>query len=94
MEPASWLIFHKKEQSNVVDKNAVAVIRLNSCGKEEVVSYVPQNTSKVVSLYLSPPHCYLELEVTGKRVNCVGGYGLKIPARFCFYGPEKTTQWL
>ena len=23
-----------------------------------------------------------------------GGYGLGIPAKFRFYGPEKATQWL
>ena len=49
-------LFGNKEQSNGVDKNAVAVIRLNNCGKEEVVSYVPQSISKVVSLYLSLCH--------------------------------------
>ena len=70
------------------------MIRISSCSKENVVGYVPQNISEVFSLYLSLPHCYLELEVTGKRVNRVGGYGLKIPARSRFYGPEKTTQWL
>ena len=77
-------LFGNKEQSNGVDKNAVAVIRLNNCGKEDVVSYVPQSISKVVSLYLFQPHCYLELEATGKRVNSGGGYGLKITARFRF----------
>ena len=33
-------LFGKKEPSNGVDKSAVAVIRLKSCGKEEVVSHV------------------------------------------------------
>lgn len=46
----------------------------------------------IVSLSLS--HCYLELEITGKRVNRGGGYGLEMTARFHFYGPEKATQWL
>ena len=87
-------LFGKKELSNGVDKNAVTVILLNSCGREEVVGHEPQNISKVIPLYLSLLHCYLELEVTGKRVNREGGYGLEIPARFCFYGPEKATQWL
>ena len=53
-------LFGKKEQSNGVEKNAVAVIHLNSSGKKGVVSYVPQNISGVVSLYFSRPHCYLE----------------------------------
>ena len=37
---------------------------------------------------------FLEHEVTGKRVNHEGGYGLEIPEKFCFYGPEKATQCL
>ena len=32
-------LFGKKEQSNGVDKNAVAVIRLNSCGKQKMVGH-------------------------------------------------------
>ena len=86
-----WL-FGKKESSNRVDKNAVVLIRLNSCGKEEVVSHFPQNISKVVSFYLS----VTLLSGTWshwKRVNRGGSYGLEIPARFRFYGP-KTTAWV
>ena len=55
---------------------------------------MPQNISKVVSLYLSLPHCYLEPEITGKRVNRVSRYGLEIPGRFCFNGLGKAAQWL
>ena len=84
-------LFGKKEQSNGVEKNAVAVIHLNSSGKEGVVSCVPQNISGVVSLYLSLPHCYLELEVTGNCVNSSGGDRLKITVRFRFYGSKKAT---
>ena len=36
----------------------------------------------------------MELEVAGKRMDCGGGYGLEIPARFRFYGTEKSTQWI
>ena len=38
--------------------------------------------------------------MTGKNVNRGGGggggggYGLEIPARFHFHGPEKATRWL
>ena len=81
-------LFGKKDPSNGVDKNAVAVIHLNNCGKEEVVGHVPQNISKLVSLFLSLPHCYL-LEVTRKHVKRGGGYGLEIRARFRFFGREK-----
>ena len=87
-------LFGKKESKNGVDKNPVAVIDLHICGREEGVGHVPQNISKVVPLYLSLPRFYLEHEVTRRRVNCAGVYGLKVPARFRFYGPEKATQWL
>ena len=45
-------------------------------------------------VFLSLPHCYIEPEVTRKRVNSGGGNGLGILTRFRFYGPEKTMQWL
>ena len=86
-------LFGKKEPSNEVDKNAVAVICLHNCGRKEVVGYVPQNIRKVVPLCLSLPHFYQELEATGKHVNREGVYRLEIPARFRFYRPEKATQW-
>ena len=47
------MLFGKKEPSNGVDKNAIAVICLNSFGREEVVGQVSQNISKVVPLYFS-----------------------------------------
>ena len=78
-----WL-FGKQESSNRVDKNAVVLIRLNSCGKEEVVSHFPQNISKVVSFYLSLPHCYLELEVTGSVWTVVVAMDLKFRPGFVF----------
>ena len=47
------MLFGKKEPSNGVDKNAIAVICLNSFGREEVVGQVSQNISKVVPLCFS-----------------------------------------
>ena len=78
-------LFDKKEPSNGVDKNVVAEICLTRFGKEELVHHVPQNNSKVVSLYLSLSHCYLELEVTGKCVNHGGRYGLEFRQVFGFF---------
>ena len=86
-------LFSKKEPSNGVDKNAVAVTRLSSCGEEEAVVHVPQNNESCFIVF-SLPHYYVELEVTGKCVNSGGGYGLEILAWFRFYEPEKSTQWL
>ena len=50
-------LFDTEEPGNGVDKNAVAVIPLNRCAKEEVVGHVPQNILNLVSLYLSLPQC-------------------------------------
>ena len=54
--PLHDVFFSTKETRNGVDKDAVAVICLNSCGREEVVGHTPQNISKVVPLYLSLFH--------------------------------------
>ena len=80
------MLFDKKEPSNGVDKNVIAVICLNSCGREEVVGQVSQNISKVAPLCLSLCHI-----VTRNRG---GGNGLGIPTRFRSHGSEKATQWL
>ena len=45
-------LFGKKEPNSGVDKNAVAVVHLRICDREEVVGHVPQNILKVVPLYL------------------------------------------
>ena len=77
----------RKLTMSQVDKNVVAMIHLNCCGKEKEVGHVPQNISRMVSLYLSLPHFQLELEVTGTVV-------VVMDLRFRFYGPENATQWL
>ena len=87
-------LFGKKEPNSGVDKNAVAVVHLRICDREEVVGHVPQNILKVVPLYLTLPYFYLEHEITRRHVNREDVCGLKILARFRFYGPEKATQWL
>ena len=45
---------------------------------------MPQNSSKVVLLYLSLSHWYLQLEVTGNRMNRGGVYGLKSSSKISF----------
>ena len=75
-------------------------MRLHSCGREEVVGHnhktFPKWFGSIVSLslslWLSLPHFHLELEVTEKRVNREGGYRVEIPAKLCFYGPERKTE--
>ena len=76
-----------------MDKTAVPVIRINSYSEEGVVGHMPKNMSKVALMFLSLPHCALDIFVTGKRINRGGGYGLEIPANFYCYGPEKAINW-
>ena len=79
-----------KEPTNEVDKHAVAVVHINSLSKEVVIGHVP----KFISLLLSLLGCTLSIEVTGKRVNRVTGYGLEIPANFHLCGPENAIVWI
>ena len=50
-----------------------------------------KNIRKNVSMFLNLPHCSLEAEVVGERVNRGGGYGLGIPVLYHFLGPAKAT---
>ena len=84
----------RKEPTNEMDKTVVAVIRMNSYSEDVVVRHLPKNMSKIVFMFLSLPHCTLEIVVTGKRINRGSGYGLEIPANFHVYGPEKAINWL
>ena len=84
----------RKKPTNEMDKTAVAVIRINSYSEEVVVGHAPKNLSKIVFMFLSLPHCALDIFVTGKRINRGGGYGLEIPANFYLYDPAKTINWL
>ena len=59
-----------------------------------MVGHVPKNISKIVFMFLSLPHCALDIFVTEKRINRGGGYGLEIPTNFYFHGPEKAINWL
>ena len=82
-----------KEPTNEVDIH-VAVVRINSLSKEVVFGHVSKFISMIVSLLLSLPGCTLSIEVTGKLVNRVAGYGLEIPAHFHLCGPENAIVWI
>ena len=43
-------------------------------------------------MFLSLPHCTLNIFTTGKCVNHGGEYVLEIPASFRFYEPEKAIK--
>ena len=80
-----------KEPTNKVDKNAVAVVHTNFHCKE-VVGHVQQNIFMIASLFLSLSHCALYIFANGKSINHGGEYGLEIPEKFNFSGPEKTIK--
>ena len=57
------------------------------------MGHIPKNIGKNVSLFLTLPHCSMEVDILGKRVNRGSGYGLKIPVRYHFLGPAKAIDW-
>ena len=84
----------KHEPANIVDKNAVAIIRTDSMGKDSVVGHLPENISKLCTLFLKVPNTGIRARVTGKRLNRGGGYGLEIPVVYEFVGPAKFVEWV
>ena len=83
----------RKEPDNPVDKNAIAIVRTDSIGKETVVGHLPENIAKLCFLFLKVPYTSIKAEVTGKRVNRGGGYGLEVPVIYYFTGPGKLIDW-
>ena len=79
----------RKEPTNELDKTAVAMTRINSYSEEVVVGQMPKNMSKIVFMFLSLPHCALDIFVSRKRFNHGGGYKLDIPTNFNFYGAKR-----
>ena len=84
----------KHEPDNIVDKNAVAIIRTDSMGKDSVVGHLPENISKLCTLFLKVPNTRIRARVTGKRLNRGGGYGLEVPVVYDFVGPVKFVDWV
>ena len=83
----------KREQTNEVDKHAVAIMCSDSLGKESVVGHIPHNISKFSSMFFTIPSTAIEVEVLGKRVNRGSGYGQEIPVKYRYYGQENLIQW-
>ena len=73
-----------------MEKNAAAVVCTNSHCIDEVVGHVKQKMFMIVSMFLSLPHCILDIFAPVKGVNCGSEYRLEVPGKFHFYGPEKT----
>ena len=83
----------RKESDNPIDENAIAIIKTDSVGKETVVGHLPENIAKLCFLFLKVPFTSIKAEVTGKRVNRGGGYGLEMPVIYYFSGPRKLIDW-
>ena len=83
----------KREDDDVHDENAVAVIHSNHIGPC-VDGHVPFLYSSTFKKFLSLPNRTTRALVTGKRINRGAGYGLEIPAEYVFYGNEEAFQWV
>ena len=59
---------------------------------KRIVEHVPKNLRKFFYQFLSLPNCTISCEV--KRVNRGGGYGLEIPVKYTFLGPNKAIEWI
>ena len=79
----------KHEVNTEHDKFAIAIFH----GKR-IVGQVPKNLSEFFYQFMSLPNCTINCEVTGKRVNRRGGYGLEIPVKYTFLGPNKAIKWI
>ena len=58
-----------------------------------MVGHLPENIAKLCFLFLKLPYTSIKAEVTGKRVNRGGGYGLEVPVIYYFTGPGKLIDW-
>ena len=76
----------KHEVNNEHDKFAIAIFH-----SKRIVGHVPK---KFFYQFLSLPNCTISCEVTGKRENRGGGYGLEIPVKYTFLGPNKGIEWI
>ena len=79
----------KHKVSNEHDKLAIAIFH-----SKRIVGHVPKNLRKFFYQFLSLPNCIISCEVTGKRVNRGGGYGIEIPVKYTFLGPNKAIEWI
>ena len=82
-------LFCRKENANVHDAHAVAIIVGNN-----IVGHVPENICGFFWRFLSLPQTTIRAEVVGPRVNRGAGHGLEIPVRYIFQGHGKAVDWI
>ena len=79
----------KHEVNSKHNKFAIAIFH-----SKRIVRHVPKNLNKLFYQFLSLPNCTISCEVTGKRVNRGERYGLEIPVKYAFLGPNKAIEWI
>ena len=79
----------KHEVNNEHNKFAVAIFH-----SKRIEGHIPKNLSKFFYRFLLLPNCTISCEVTGKRVNRGGGYGLEIPLKYTSLWSNKAIKWI
>ena len=82
----------KREDDNIHDENAVAVIHSKHIGPR-LVGHVPFLYSSTFKKFLSLPNHTIRVLLIGKRINRGAGYSLETPVEYVFNGNEKALQW-
>ena len=73
----------EREPDNPEDRFAVAIKK-----RGQVVGHIPFNLAPTVSAFLSRTTNITLVEVTGSKVNRGASYGLEVPCKYHFFGPE------
>ena len=73
----------QREPHNPEDQLAVSVVRTG-----RTVGHVPFDLAPIVSHFLKRSFNKGTAEITGKKVNGGGGYGLEVPCICRLYGPK------
>ena len=82
-----------KEPTNEVDNNVLAMVLPKS---NEVIGPVHQNTSMIVSMFLSLPHCALDIFATEKNASMMDEVNTdrKSLQIFIFMDLKRQLNWL
>ena len=80
----------KHDVNNEHDKFVIAIFH-----SKRILEHVPEKLEQILlSVFIVATLYHYSCEVTGKRVNRGGGYGLEIPVKYTFPGPNKDIEWV
>ena len=74
----------KREPDNSVDRNAVAVVKIDG----SIVGHVLYNLAPTFSRFLKGDFNKAIVEITGDKVNRGAGYRLELPCKDRLYDPK------